>query len=215
MSAAADSAPRHGALRRARPLHADPGRPRVVMTGFDVAAYTREVRTRPEAAAVTDPGVRLRVEDTADLEFLRGLYDSALAEMRTMLSSWTGHEARITAFLSTWAVERYWAAGTLHDLLREHGTRQGTQGGPAAPGPRTRPLAGLARPLPGRLRTLPGRLRTLPSRLRTLPDRVRVLYDDLALPVVSTLAGLLFREPVTAGHMARLAVHEGALLVAT
>src|SRR5690625_6222002 len=34
-----------------------------------------------------------------------------------MLATWTGNEARVTAFLATWLVERYWLASALRDLL--------------------------------------------------------------------------------------------------
>src|SRR5690606_40003738 len=52
-----------------------------------------------------------------DLAYLWRLETAALHDMRAMLISWTGSEPRVTAFLATWAYERYWLARALRDLL--------------------------------------------------------------------------------------------------
>lgn len=148
---------------------------RVLHTDFDVADYTRRVRPRIRVdlgALELDPILH------QDLEYLWRVEASAIGDMRTMLSSWTGREARITAFLASWAYERYWIAKALEDILKAD----------ACPGP-----------------TMPG---------FQLVGAAHALYVDYLLPTVASLSTLLVREPMSAGHMARMAVHEGALAAA-
>lgn len=155
-------------------LHFDE-RHRVLVTDFDVADYTRRARPR----IVVDPTpIHLDPVTHQDLEYLWRVEASALGEMRSMLASWTGRESRITAFLATWAYERYRIAKALADVLRADG----------CPGP------------------------TIPR--RQLVGAAHALYVEHLLPTVASLATIVVREPVTAGHMARMAVHEGAMDVA-
>lgn len=148
---------------------------RVLTTDFDVAAYTK--RARPKINV--DVG-ELRLDPVLhqDLEYLWRVEASAIGDMRAMLSSWTGREARITAFLATWAYERYWIAKALSDVLQADGCP-----GPAMPGFQ---LVGAA----------------------------HSIYVDYLLPTVASLSTLVVREPMSAGHMARMAVHEGAMAAA-
>jgi len=103
----------------ARPyLHLDETISPVVLTDFDVEAYTRKGHGRlpvdTELLSVQGP------LPAAMVRALRGwqhLEATALAESRAMLATWTGNEARVTAFLATWLVERYWLARALRDLL--------------------------------------------------------------------------------------------------
>lgn len=112
-------------------LHSDPADPQVLLTVFDVAAYTRQARgrIRIDPAALEPLDERLR----ADLSFLWRLEAAGLSEMRAVLSSWTANEARVTAFLATWAYERYWFARAVRDVLA-------ADGGPL-PEPTRRPLS--------------------------------------------------------------------------
>lgn len=148
---------------------------RVLMTDFDVAEYTK--RARPKIKV--DVG-ELHLDPILhqDLEYLWRIEASAIGDMRSMLSSWTGREARITAFLATWAYERYWIAKALSDLLQADGCP-----GPAMPGFQ---LVGAA----------------------------HSLYVDYLLPTLASLSTIIVREPMSAGHMARMAIHEGAMAAA-
>lgn len=115
-----DDAPRPG-----RRVFADGSVPPVLRTAFDVSAYTREVggRVEVDAAALAreidalgaDRAVALG-ELRRDLEYLHRVESAALTEARTMLSSWTAHEARITAFLASWLWERFWWARALREI---------------------------------------------------------------------------------------------------
>lgn len=157
-------------------LHHDHERYSVLRTDFDVAAYTARARGQ---ITIDNSLIQLTPELRRDLEFLWRLEAGALGEMRTMLSSWTVNEARITAFLATWAYERYWHTHVLRDILEAGGHP---------------------------------RLRV--SRPAGVRARVRAAYVEYALPGVASILGIVVREPVTAGHMARMAVHEGAIQVA-
>ena len=164
----------HPAGYRNGRLHFEP-KYKVLTTDCDVEAYTKEARGR---IAVDADAVELDGEARADLHFLWRMEAAALGDMRAMLASWTGNEARITAFLATWAYERYWNARAARDLLEAVGE----------PTPELPPLEGL-RP------------------------KLRHAYVENLLPIVAPVIGLVVREPATAGHMARMAVHEGALQV--
>lgn len=156
-------------------LHLDDSIARVVLTDFDVDKYVRNARGR---IAVSSTGVTIAPRAARDLAFLWRLEAAVLGEMRSLLISWTGNETRITAFLATWAYERYWLARAERDLLAAAGA----------------PLLAPGRP--------------------SLTSRVRSGYIDAALPLISPMVGSVIGEPVAAGHMARMAVQEGALQAA-
>lgn len=100
-------------------LHSVEGRPLTLFTDFDVAAYTHKARGRipvaKAAVAELPPDVR------SDLSFLWRLDSAALSETRALLASWSGNEARVTAFVATWAYERLWLAHAVRDLLTADG----------------------------------------------------------------------------------------------
>lgn len=156
-------------------LHLDETISPVVLTDFDVDKYVRAARGRIPVAA---EGVELTGRAARDLAFLWRLEAAALEEMRALLVSWTGNETRITAFLATWAYERYWLARALRDLLEAAG----------------RPLQ--------------------PIGARPLTARLRSIYVERMLPLLSPVVGGVIGEAVTAGHMARMAIQEGALRAA-
>jgi len=161
---------RNGRLHFHDPRHA------VLVTDFDVADYTDNARGRIDVAI---DAVHLDEQHRPALELCWRLEAGALGDMRRMLASWTGKEARITAFLATWAYERHWNARALRDLLEAGG-----------------------RPRPATAH---------PQGLRT---HLRHRYVEHLLPSVAAVSGMVVGEPATAGHMARMAVHEGALRVA-
>ncbi|GAB2608117.1 hypothetical protein [Pseudactinotalea suaedae] len=153
-------------------LHSDGSTRPVVRTDFDVDKYVRGARGRIHVSA-SGPVISGRA--ARDLAFLWRLEVAALAEMRSLLTSWTGNETRITAFLATWAYERYWLARAARDLLTAAG----------------RPLQANGR--------------------RPLSARIRSYGIDRFLPLVSPVVGGVLGEPLAAGHVARMAVQEGAL----
>lgn len=104
-------------------VFSDPARPEVLFTDFDVDSYTHQARGRigvDRQAVAADP---FDAVTAADLAFLWRLDSAGLSETRAMLSTWTGNEARITAFVATWAYERMWLAWAVRDLLEAVGDR--------------------------------------------------------------------------------------------
>lgn len=151
----------------------------VLATDFDVAAYTR---AEPGPISIDAQGLELTAEQALVLRYLRSVLATELGEMRAMLSSWTGHEARITAFLATWAVERYWSARALRDLLE-------LAGAPSAP--------------------LPA------ARRHPVQRRITSTYNSRILPLTASVTGTVVGEPITAGHMSRMAINQALLNAAT
>jgi hypothetical protein len=63
---------------------------------------------------LTDRTVRL-------LAYLRELERSTMTYLRNVLVTPTHKDARVTAFLTTWAFEKYWIADALEVIVRAHG----------------------------------------------------------------------------------------------
>ncbi|WP_304502138.1 hypothetical protein [Brachybacterium sp. FME24] len=99
-------------------LHFDETTAPVLVTDFDVSAYTRRGTTRlPVDTTLQATQEPLSAAARTALGVLQRLESSALTESRAMLATATGHEARITAFLATWLVDRHWQSRALRDLL--------------------------------------------------------------------------------------------------
>ncbi|MGO2557434.1 hypothetical protein [Brachybacterium sp.] len=99
-------------------LHFDASITPVVRTDVDVAAYARRGSSRlPVDTALLDSEGPVDGDLRLALEVLQRLESSAVAESRAMLATATGNEARITAFLATWMVDRFWQSRALRDLL--------------------------------------------------------------------------------------------------
>lgn len=123
----AEGGTRGGRTGRTR-FHSRASEPEVLFTRFDVAEYSRNARGRiavDPAAVAADP---IDTVAAADLAFLWRLDSAGLSETRAMLSSWTANEARVTAFVATWAYERMWLAWAVRDLLDAMGARTGPRG---------------------------------------------------------------------------------------
>nr|WP_245354272.1 hypothetical protein [Brachybacterium sacelli] len=89
-----------------------------MVTDFDVAAFTRRGSGRlPVDTALLAAETPLPADLRTALGVLQRLESSALSESRAMLATATGNEARITAFLATWLVDRHWQSRALRDLL--------------------------------------------------------------------------------------------------
>lgn len=168
-------------------LHLDETITPVVRTDFDVAAYakrgTDRITVDSSQRAADGP---LPAEMRTTLGVLHRLEASALAESRAMLATSTGHEARITAFLATWLVERFWQSRALRDVLA---------------GDRAAGVADTADTSEHR------------SALHPL-HALRRVHVDRVQPLLSPLWGIVTGEGVTAGHMARMAIQEASLQAA-
>ena len=99
-------------------LHFDRTVTPVLRTDVDVDAYVRRGSSRLEVdTALLVAEAPLGPQESLVLGVLQRLESSALAESRAMLSTTTGNEARITAFLATWMVDRFWQSQALRDVL--------------------------------------------------------------------------------------------------
>lgn len=167
-------------------LHLDASIDRVVVTDFDVEAYTRK-----EHGRLPVDGERLAADAPIPahlltaLAALQRLEATALAESRAMLATWTGNEARVTAFLATWLVERYWISRALRDLQPAQASP--VSGNEASPADAPTPPRVSAR------------------------ARLRQIQVDRVQPVLAPLWSAVAGESVTAGHMARMAIQEATL----
>lgn len=104
--------------RYAGHLHFDETITPVLRTDFDVEAFTRRGTSRIDVDTELHASQeQLRAPERLALGVLQRLESSGLAEARMMLSTVTANEARITAFLATWLVDRHWQARALRDLL--------------------------------------------------------------------------------------------------
>lgn len=97
--------------------YSDASRGEVLFTSFDVDRYVHQARGRIEVDAREVAADPIDAITAADLAFLWRLDSAGLSEARSMLASWTGNEARITAFLATWAFERMWLGWAVKDVL--------------------------------------------------------------------------------------------------
>lgn len=91
--------------------------------GFDVREFARTARASHRgqldlelitASGLTADAIRL-------LRLLRDLERSTMQRMRNVLVTATHKDARVTAFLSTWAFEKYWLADALDAVLEATG----------------------------------------------------------------------------------------------
>lgn len=171
--------------RRGRREYADGTIAPVLLTDFDVTAYTVSVEGRiaVDTAAIgrdtADVDASWLADLRRDLTFLLHVESTALTETRTMYSSWTANEARITAFLGSWLWERFWWARALREVRD----------------------------------ALPESAADRASRVPLL-SRLRHQYIERALPIVGPGWTFVAGENVTAGHMARMAIQEGSLQAA-
>lgn len=93
----------------------------MLFTDFDVAAYGREDHRRILVDATAAAAEDLPEETRADLAFLCRLDSAGLSEARVLLATWTANEARITAFVATWAFSRHQLGRAMRDLLAATG----------------------------------------------------------------------------------------------
>ncbi|KAA9395738.1 hypothetical protein FCK90_01705 [Kocuria coralli] len=161
----------------------------VLRTDFDVSAYTHDVAG---PIPIDTESLRATARNDAEtaalhrnLTYLHRVEAAALTETRTMYSSWTANEARITAFIASWLWERFWWARG----LREIRDALPAPSPPVSPERRTGPLPALR-------------------------AGIRRTYAKRALPIAGPGWTAAFGERVTAGHMARMALQEASLQAA-
>lgn len=92
---------------------------------FDVREFARTARGSHRAEldlAPFDDG--LEPDAARLLRALRDLERSTMQRMRNLLVTATHKDARVTAFLTTWAYEKFWLADTLTAVLEASGAEQ-------------------------------------------------------------------------------------------
>lgn len=101
---------------------------------FNVRDFARTARGNHRTTLPLDG---LEVDDEAAhlIRILRDLERSTMHRMRNLLVTATHKDARVTAFLTTWAFEKFWLADALDAVLEATGHDLAT---PAAPTRRTR-----------------------------------------------------------------------------
>lgn len=106
---------------------------------FDVREFARTARGshRGDAALAVASGASLPVDAVQLLRVLRDLEHTTLNRMRNLLVTATHKDARMTAFLTTWAFEKFWIADALDAVLEAAGEKLS---GPAVDGRRRRSL---------------------------------------------------------------------------
>jgi hypothetical protein len=89
---------------------------------FDVRAYAAQAtgshRDTLDLGAYAD--APLRESTLRALAYLQVAERSTMTHLRSVLVTATHKDARITAFLATWAFEKYWIADALDQVVRAH-----------------------------------------------------------------------------------------------
>lgn len=178
-------------------LHSIPGAPIVLETQYPVEKFYR----RERGAFAHELGLELLADRPLEpevLEALRLLWDierSTTGQLRDLFAGWTSKEARIDAFLTTWAYEKFWIADALKRVLLAHGAPTPSQVEPDGD------LAGLAERALDRIRPVveavttnlsgerivAGQMARCLSRESAAAALLRRLRDLAAHPVVDRL----------------------------
>jgi len=99
---------------------------------FDVREFARTARgshrSEIDTAAITEAG--LSTDAVHLIRVLRDLERGTLDRMRNLLVTATHKDARVTAFLATWAFEKYWVADALDVVLDAAGADTAALEGP-------------------------------------------------------------------------------------
>jgi hypothetical protein len=109
-------------------------------TSFDVREFARTVqgshRDEIDAAAIASAG--LAADAVHLVRVLRDLERGTLHRMRNLLVTATHKDARVTAFLTSWAFEKFWIADALDAVLEAVGADTAALEGPRRRSPRER-----------------------------------------------------------------------------
>lgn len=87
---------------------------------FNVREFARTARGSHRAALELD-GLEVDAEAAHLIRILRDLERSTMHRMRNLLVTATHKDARVTAFLTTWAFEKFWLADALDAVLEATG----------------------------------------------------------------------------------------------
>ncbi|HWD61494.1 MAG TPA: hypothetical protein VG369_03285 [Humibacter sp.] len=99
-------------------------------TDFDVAAFTRSARGTLRDVLDVE-AIRVSAPEAELLGTLCVLEGATMAHLRNVLVTATHKDARVTAFLVTWAFEKYWIADALSSVSGSRATPTGSlPGGP-------------------------------------------------------------------------------------
>ena len=90
--------------------------------GFDVRAFTRSAQGRFRAELDLDAfaGQRLAPDELSLVRFLARVEGASMEHLRDVLMTATHKDARVTAFLVTWAYEKSWISDALDAVLAAH-----------------------------------------------------------------------------------------------
>jgi hypothetical protein len=90
---------------------------------FDIREFTRTARGNHRAELDLEPirASGLGADALRLLRLLRDLERSTMQRMRNLLVTATHKDARVTAFLTTWAFEKFWIADALDAVLEATG----------------------------------------------------------------------------------------------
>lgn len=115
-----------------------PSTPSAEPADFDVREFARSARgsLRDDLDLDGIASVRHDRDVVAVLGDLRALEGATMAHLRNVLVSPTHKDARVTAFLVTWAFEKFWIADALAAVIEACGGSAGVAGGPDATLPR-------------------------------------------------------------------------------
>lgn len=99
-----------------------PGTRITVATLFDVRAFARTAHGSMRGDIDLERFVEtpLSAEALDAIAYLRGLERGVVTHLRRLLVTATHKDARVTAFLTTWAFEKYWIADALTAVLEAH-----------------------------------------------------------------------------------------------
>jgi len=102
---------------------------------FDLGEYTRTAAGshRAELALEDYDAAPLQPETLRSLAYLRNVERATMSHLRGLLITPTHKDALVTAFLTTWAYEKYWIADALDGIIAWHEAN----GAPPAPQPLT------------------------------------------------------------------------------
>lgn len=101
--------------------------------GFDLGDYTRTAAGshRADLALEDYDDAPLTAETLRSLAYLRNVERATMSHLRGLLITPTHKDAFVTAFLTTWAYEKYWIADALDGIIAWH-EANGAQPAPAA-----------------------------------------------------------------------------------
>jgi hypothetical protein len=102
---------------------------------FDVRRFASTARgtLRPELQLAEYEGAQLSSEAVHLLRYLGRLESATMEQLRNLLVTATHKDARVTAFLVTWAFEKFWIADAIDQILVANGSTGAQVGDEGAP----------------------------------------------------------------------------------